>query len=302
MTTDRSSVSFDSDFEALRRAALDSADAIIPLALAEDLGDGDRTSRWTIPAGAGGSAGLVARAPGVICGVAMATSVFATVDPDVAVVPRVSDGSSVASGDLVLEASGPMHGILAAERTALNCLARLSGIATLTSLYVREIEGTGCRIADTRKTAPGWRLLDKYAARCGGAMSHRAGLFDMVLIKENHIRAAGGVDRALQAALPPARAAGIEVEIEVTSITELRAALAHSPDRIMLDNMDPAELTAAVQLVRARRPPHPLLEASGGVTLESARRVAESGVDYISVGAITHSAPALDLSLLVTGE
>lgn len=286
----------------LRRAALEAAGPLVGAALAEDVGDGDRTGLWTVPAESVGRAHIVAKAEGVMCGLEVAERVFRTVDAGLAVTLRAGDAAVVEKGDIVLDLSGSLRGILAAERTALNFLSRLSGISTLTSAYVRAVAGTGCRIADTRKTTPGWRQLEKYAARCGGAMSHRSGLYDMVLIKENHIRAAGGVGPALEAALPAAREEGLEVEIEVTSRVELREALAHGPDRIMLDNMSPAELEAAVHLVRSRPPPHPLLEASGGVTVDTARRVAETGVDYVSVGAITHSAPALDLSLLVTDE
>lgn len=275
-------------------------EALVRTALAEDIGDGDRTSEWTVPEGVVGAAGVVARSAGIVCGTAVARRVFTVVDSGCAVHILAADGASVSPGDRILEVAGPLRSILSAERTALNVLARLSGIATLTARYVDAVAGTGCRVADTRKTTPGWRSLEKHAVRIGGGMSHRAGLYDMVLIKENHIRAAGGVRRALEAALPPARASNMEVEIEVTSEGELREALALSPDRVMFDNWTVRDLAAAVRLVRTMAPPHPRLEASGGVTLATVRKMATTGVDYVSVGAITHSAPALDVSLLVS--
>jgi nicotinate-nucleotide pyrophosphorylase (carboxylating) len=206
----------------------------------------------------------------------------------------------VTGGDTVIRVSGSLRSILAAERTALNFLARLSGIATLTARFVAATADTDCRVADTRKTTPGWRALEKYAVATGGGMNHRTGLFDMVLIKENHIRAAGGVVAALEAAIPRARQEGLEVEVEVTNEDELRAALGCLPDRIMLDNMKVARLAEAVKIAREVSSPRPVLEASGGVTLDTVRDIARTGVDYVSVGALTHSAPAMDYSLLVT--
>ena len=178
----------------------------------------------------------------------------------------------------------------------------LSGVATAAQQYVAAVEGTGCGIADTRKTTPGWRGLEKAAAAAGGAMNHRAGLYDMVLIKENHIRASGSVAAALEAALANARGEGIDVEIEVTTLSELREALEAGPDRILLDNMSPGMLREAVGIARRSAGAAPLLEASGGIDLDTVREVAETGVDYVSVGAITHSAPALDLSLQVVSS
>jgi nicotinate-nucleotide pyrophosphorylase (carboxylating) len=283
-------------------SVLEAAAPLIRAALAEDIGDGDRTGHWTVPEGATGRARIVARGAGIVCGTTVAGRVFESVDEGSRVRVSARDGTAVSPEDVILEVAGPLRAILAAERTALNFLCRLSGIATLTSRYVAAVEGTRCRIADTRKTTPGWRKLEKYAVRTGGGTNHREGLHDMVLIKENHIRAAGGVREALDAALPPARRANLEVEIEVTTEDELREALASAPDRVMLDNMAVSELATAVGLVRGSPPPRPLLEASGRVTLDTARQIAGTGVDYISVGALTHSAPALDLSLLVTAR
>jgi nicotinate-nucleotide pyrophosphorylase (carboxylating) len=276
------------------------AEPLIRLELEADLGDGDRTSEWTIPADAEGEAWITAKEDGVACGVSIARRVFESVDATVEVVERVDDGARVIPADRVLGISGCVRSILAAERTALNFLARLSGIATLTARYVEAIAGTACRVADTRKTTPGWRMLEKYAVATGGGMNHRRGLYDMVLIKENHIRAAGGVTQAIGAARPGARQEGLEVEVEVTNELELVEALGHAPDRVLLDNMTLDELAAAVATVRRSPRPHPLIEASGGVTLGTVRDIAGTGVDYVSVGALTHSAPALDFSLLVT--
>ena len=274
-------------------------DALIDAALAEDLGAGDVTSAWTVPESAEGRAEIVAKAGGVVSGLDVAEAVFLRVDPSLEVRAARAEGDSVTRGDRVLSVTGPLASILGAERTALNFLGRLSGIATSARRFVSELEGTGCRLLDTRKTTPGWRALEKRAAAAGGAVNHRAGLYDMVLIKENHIRAAGGIRAALASTLTRARLAGLEVEIEVTSLAELEEALGGGPDRVLLDNMSVDELRACVERTRAAPEPRPALEASGGVTLATARAVAETGVDFVSVGAITHSAPALDLSLLV---
>jgi len=267
-------------------------------ALAEDIGPGDRTTQWTVPEGALGSARIIARDAGVIAGLDFAEGVFAEVDDELSRNWRIADGARVTAGEELLSIRGSLRSILAAERTALNGLARLSGIATLTARFAQAIEGTKATIIDTRKTTPGWRRLEKRATVAGGAMNHRMGLYDMVLIKENHIRAAGGVREALEAVMPRAEAEGLEVEIEVTTSAELEDALALSPGRILLDNMARPRLAEAVARV-AGIDPRPLLEASGGIDLESVRAVAVTGVDLISVGAITHSAPALDLSLQV---
>jgi len=272
---------------------------LVAAALAEDVGDGDRTSRWAVPEGVRGAARIVAREAGVVAGARPTGEVFRAVDPDLETRWERADGDRVAAGDVVATVRGPLRGLLTAERTALNFLGRLSGIATLTARFVAAVEGTGCQITDTRKTTPGWRRLEKAAVAAGGGVNHRMGLYDMVLVKENHIRAAGGVTAALERVLPRASSEGLPVEIEVTSFEELEEALAASPDRILLDNMGPDRLRACVERTASTDPPRPLLEASGGVELKSVREIAGTGVDLVSVGALTHSAPALDLSLLV---
>jgi nicotinate-nucleotide pyrophosphorylase (carboxylating) len=274
-------------------------EALVRAALAEDIGDGDRTTAWTVPETATGRARIVAKAHGVIAGREAADLVFRTLDSELALDWRRRDGDRVAPDDEVLEIGGALRSILTAERTALNFLGRLSGIATLAARYVKAVENTECRIADTRKTTPGLRTLEKRAAAAGGALNHRMGLFDMVLVKENHVRVAGGVAAALQAVEGPAAGQRLEVEIEVRTLDELDEALTERPARILLDNMTRRELQEAVRRVGTMRGGRPLLEASGGVTLENVREIAATGVDLVSIGAITHSAPALDLSLLV---
>ncbi len=270
---------------------------LLDQALAEDVGDGDRTTLWTVPPEARGRGRILARARGVICGLPVAAEVFRRVEPRLAFRPRVEEGAEVAPGQTVAEVEGPLSGILTGERVALNFLQRLSGIATLTRRFVEAVSGTKAVILDTRKTTPGWRLLEKYAVRVGGGQNHRMGLYDMVLIKENHIAAAG----SLRAAVERVRARNRErlpVEVEVRTLEELEEALALGVRRILLDNMDLETLQEAVERTGGRA----RLEASGGVTLETVRAVAETGVDFISVGALTHSAPALDLSLLIEAE
>lgn len=272
---------------------------LVDAALAEDLGRGDVTTAWTVPEGARGRAAVVAKEDGVVAGTGPAGAVFLRLDPEAEVRWHAGDAARVEAGDRVATIEGRLRPLLSAERTALNFLGRLSGIATLAARYVRAVEGTGCRITDTRKTTPGWRRLEKAATAAGGAVNHRMGLDDMALVKENHVRAAGGVAEALAAVLPRAREAGMPVEVEVTDLEELDAALRAAPDRILLDNMDPPALARAVRRAEAAAERVPLLEASGGITLDGVRRIAETGVDLVSVGALTHSAPVLDLSLLV---
>jgi nicotinate-nucleotide pyrophosphorylase (carboxylating) len=276
-------------------------ESIVRSALATDIGDGDRTTEWTVDPGAMGTARIVAKADGVVAGRAFAERVFATVDAGLRGHWLVEDGSPVRAGNPLVTIEGSLASILTAERTALNGLARLSGIATLTAAFVAAIDGTGAELIDTRKTTPGWRRLEKAATVAGGARNHRMGLHDMVLIKENHIRAAGGIAAALQAVRSAASEEGLQVEIEVSTLAELEEVLVSPPDRILLDNMDVDELRAAVYRVARVASPRPVLEASGGVGLSNVRAVAETGVDLVSVGAITHSAPALDLSMLVDG-
>ena len=262
-------------------------------ALAEDLGDGDLTTRAVVPEGARARAVIRQKEPGVLAGVEVVRAVFERVDPELEVELLAPEGEWREPGP-VAEITGAAASILAAERVALNFLGRLSGVATLTARYVSAVEGTAARILDTRKTTPGLRELEKAAVRGGGGVSHRSGLHDAILVKENHAALAGGVGDAARHALEAAPS-GTTVEVECRSSAELQEALDAGVGRILLDNMTPDQLRAAVELVGGRAE----LEASGGITLDTVRAVAETGVDYISVGALTHSAPALDVSLLL---
>jgi nicotinate-nucleotide pyrophosphorylase (carboxylating) len=280
----------------LREAGLDPEQVHVAIvrALAEDLPDGadDATSVATIPAEATGSADWTAREPGVVAGLAVAALVFhAVMGETVTITGRVADGTRVERGDVVLHVAGPTRGLLTAERTALNFASHLSGVATATSHWVAALEGTRARVLDTRKTLPGWRALQKYAVRCGGGVNHRFGLADKAMIKDNHVIAAGGVVPALEAV----RAAypGLPVISEVTDLDQLRALLDVDAEWILLDNMDDATMAEAVRITDGRA----VLEASGGLTLERSRVVAETGVDYISVGALTHSVTVFDLGM-----
>jgi nicotinate-nucleotide pyrophosphorylase (carboxylating) len=230
--------------------------------------------------------------PGIIAGLEVAKAAFHALDPDVRFEARVHDRHRVATGEVVAHVTGNARALLSAERIALNFLCRMSGIATLTHRFVDAVAGTHVSIVDTRKTTPGLRAFEKYAVRCGGGRSHRAGLFDAILIKDNHIVAAGGLSRAIEAARGHAGHL-VKVEVEVASLAELREAMLHEIDAVLLDNMTVAQLSEAVEIVAGRA----VVEASGGITLDNVRAVAETGVDVISVGALTHSAPALDLGL-----
>jgi nicotinate-nucleotide pyrophosphorylase (carboxylating) len=265
---------------------------LVATALAEDVGAGDLTTTALVPAGARCRAQLLLEETGVACGIDIAAAVFRTLDPSVSVTVVSSDGTAIESAPAVLaEVEGPARAILTGERTALNLVGRLSGIATLTRRFVDEVAGTGVAILDTRKTTPGLRAFEKYAVRCGGGVNHRAGLYDAILVKENHLRIAGGITAA--AAALSDRSESVEVEAE--TLAQVEEALAAGVGRILLDNMTPAELRAAVALVAGRAK----LEASGGVSLETVRGYAETGVDFISVGALTHSARSLHVSLEV---
>ncbi len=274
---------------------LQAADPLIELAIAEDIGPGDATSQATLPADLVLQGRIVAKEAGVLAGLPVAAALFERVEPTIAFMAHATDGQEVVPGELVAVVEGPARGLLAAERTALNFLQRLSGIATLTRRFVDAVACTGATVLDTRKTPPGYRVLDKYAVRMGGGLNHRMALYDMVLIKDNHVDAAGGirpaVDRA-RAGFP-----GLPVEVEVRTLEELREALAMEPplDRILLDNMTLAQMRKAVTLTAGRVP----LEASGGVTLERAAAIAATGVEYLSIGALTHSVEALDLSMKI---
>jgi nicotinate-nucleotide pyrophosphorylase (carboxylating) len=262
------------------------------MALAEDVGPGDVTTLATIPAGAGCEAQLRARQAGVVAGLPVAIAAFRHLDPTLAISEARRDGDRIEAGDVLLTIRGHARPVLTAERVALNFVQRLSGIATLTARYVECVRGTRARIVDTRKTTPGLRRLEKYAVRVGGGHNHRFGLFDGILIKDNHIVAAGGVAAAVHAARANAPHS-LRIEVETETLEEVEAALAAGADAILLDNMPPEQLRQAVELVGGRA----VTEASGGITLTNVRAVAETGVDLISIGALTHSAPSLDLGL-----
>jgi nicotinate-nucleotide pyrophosphorylase (carboxylating) len=267
-------------------------DAIVRRALEEDVGAGDVTTAATVPAGARARARITQKQPGVVFGLDAAEAVFRALDPDAGLTRRVAEGEW-RDGGPVLEIEGAAAALLTAERTALNFLQRLSGVATLTARYVEAVAGTGARVLDTRKTTPGLRALEKAAVAAGGGTNHRAGLYDAVLIKENHAAMAGGVAAAVAAAR--AAAPDVPLEVECRTIAEVDEALEARAPRLLLDNMSPAQLRAVVERVEGRAK----LEASGGVTLGTIREIAGTGVDFVSVGALTHSAPALDLSLLL---
>jgi nicotinate-nucleotide pyrophosphorylase (carboxylating) len=265
---------------------------VVRRALEEDVGTGDVTTAATVPAGTRARARITQKAPGVVFGLEAAELVFRTLDPGVAL-PRCCVEGDWRDGGRVLVLEGSAAAILTGERTALNLLQRLSGVATTTARHVAAVEGTRARILDTRKTTPGLRSLEKAAVAAGGGTNHRFGLYDAILIKENHAAMAGGVGAAVRQAR--AAAPTLLIEVECRTLAEVDEALDAGAPRLLLDNMDPVQLRAVVDRVAGRAS----LEASGGVTLETVREVAETGVDFVSVGALTHSAPALDLSLLL---
>lgn len=275
----------------------DAALHLIDLALEEDRGPGDWTTRWTVPARTRVHATIVARDDGVIAGVALAAAVFLRLDPRVDFEVVAGDGAAVHPGASVVQLRGPGRAILTGERVALNFLQRLSGIATATRRFVDAVAGTGVKILDTRKTTPGWRALEKAAVRAGGGENHRAGLYDAIMIKENHAAIAGGIGEAVKR-VRDQNTRSLPIIVEVHSVDELDGAIAAGVDRILLDNLDTPTTAAIVNRLHKVRQ-RPQIEASGNMTLERVRAVAATGVDYISVGAITHSAPALDLSLRV---
>jgi nicotinate-nucleotide pyrophosphorylase (carboxylating) len=273
---------------------------LINLALEEDLGaEGDLTSQAIIPPDLPGRAALVARSAGIVAGLEAALHTFAIIDPQLIFRTQIADGSAVASGAVLAVVSGPMRSILTGERTALNFVQRLSGVATQTSKYVAAVAGLPCQVLDTRKTTPGWRLLEKYAVRRGGGHNHRMGLGDGVLIKDNHLASVGGGIAAITEAVRLARdkcGSRFPLEIEVDDLEQFDAALAAKANIVLLDNMKPDQLREAVRRRNAAAP-GVRLEASGGVTLATIRDIAETGVDCVSVGALTHSAVALDIAL-----
>ena len=285
----------------------DRIDEIARRALAEDLDDEnvalsrDLTSHWIVAEDKKARACIVARQNGVVAGLDVARSVFHQADAGIDFSARLSDGATVMADDLLVALAGSARALLTAERTALNFLQHLSGVATLTRAFVEAVAGTGVAITDTRKTTPGLRHLEKQAVRTGGGVNHRFGLFDAVLVKENHAAAAGGPDKAVELARAAALTLGTVVPVyaEARDLREVGALLTAGPDRIMLDNMTVDSMRQAVRTIRTRTGHVVEIEATGGIALDNVREVAETGVDLISVGALTHSARALDLSLLV---
>src|SRR5262245_24218690 len=275
-------------------ALLFQAKPLLLQALAEDIGDGDVTTLCTVPPEVELEAHFIAKQVGVVAGLAVARMVFGLLDERLQFTPCTAEGSRVVQGQLIARVKGPGQALLSGERVALNFLQRMSGVATLTHQFVERVRDSSAVILDTRKTAPGLRLLDKWAVRLGGGQNHRTGLYDMVLIKENHITAAGGISEAV-ARVRAGDTRQRPIEVEVKTLDELEETLPLGVDRILLDNMTLAEMQASVKLVSGRVP----LEASGNVDLETVAAVAATGVDYISVGKLTHSVTAMDISLLV---
>jgi nicotinate-nucleotide pyrophosphorylase (carboxylating) len=269
--------------------------ALVRAALLEDVGTGDVTTTATVDAHADAQARITQKAPGVIYGLDVAEAVFAQLDPDARFERLVAEGEWREQGGPVLAITARARALLTGERTALNFLTHLSGVATMSALAAREVQGTGARVLDTRKTIPGLRALEKAAVAAGGATNHRVGLFDAILIKENHIAATGGIAQAIERARAAAPELAGTLEVEVRNPEEIDEALAAGAPRLLLDNMDAAQLRAAVARVAGRAE----LEASGGVSLQTLRKLAETGIEWLSMGALTHSAPVLDLSLIV---
>lgn len=275
---------------------MDSIEKLIDLALQEDIGDGDHTSMATIPGSAIGKMKLLVKEEGIIAGVDIARKVFERVDTAITLQQLILDGSEVKVGDIVFYVHGPSRSLLIAERTVLNFMQRMSGIATATNHYVNKLKGTNARLLDTRKTTPNMRVFEKMAVRLGGGNNHRMGLYDMVMIKDNHVDFAGGIEKAIKAEQDYLSKNGkkLKIEIEVRNFDELDEVLrVGGVDRIMLDNFSPAEIAKAVKIINGRYE----TEASGGITLDTIREFALTGVDFISVGAITHHIKSLDLSL-----
>jgi len=275
----------------------DAVGRLIELALSEDVGPGDRTAEACVPARARGTALIVAKEPLVVSGVSAAARVFRALDPECELEALLGEGDAADAGTSVLRVRGRLRALLTAERTALNLLQRLCGVATLTRRYAQALSGTRTRLLDTRKTTPGMRELEKAAVRAGGGTNHRGALFDGILVKDNHAAAAGGIGEAVRRA-KAAASPFLRVEAEVSTPEQIEEALAAGADLLLLDNLGDRELRAAVEQVKGRVP----TEASGGVTVERLQRIAACGVDYVSVGALTHSAPAVDLSLIVEGR
>ena len=275
-------------------------EALVRLALEEDVGTGDVTTQWTVPDDKRAEAVVVAKSPSVVAGTLPFATTFRLLDPSVVVEVLAEDGSAAAPGDVVLRLEGSARSLLTGERVALNFLGHLSGVATLTRTFVQALEGTSARVVDTRKTTPGWRRLEKAAVLAGGGANHRMGLYDMVLIKDNHIAAAGGIPAAVEA-VRRRNVRGLLVEVEVSDMDTLEQALQGGVERILLDNMTPEQVAEAVGRVGEWDGSRPQLEASGNVNLDTIRAYGETGVDLISVGAVTHSAGSADFSMRMSG-
>ena len=273
----------------------DNLDELIKLWFAEDIGDGDHTTLSSIPADAMGKQQLIIKEEGIVAGIEVAKRVFAAFDPELKMTQYLKDGDRVKPGDVAFVVEGRTQSLLQTERLMLNIMQRMSGVATRTAEYVKLVEGTKCRVLDTRKTTPGLRMLEKEAVRIGGGCNHRIGLFDMILLKDNHVDFAGGISNAIRRAQEYLKEKGknLKIEIEVRSFDELNEALATGGiDRIMLDNFSPADTRRAVEIIDGRVE----VESSGGITFDPLRQYAECGVDVISVGALTHSVKSLDMS------
>lgn len=269
-------------------------DDLLTLAFAEDVGDGDHTTLSTIPAEEKGRQQLIVKEEGILAGVDIARKVFEKFDPSLKMTVMIEDGAHVKPGDIAFVVEGSVRSLLQTERVMLNIMQRMSGIATTTARYQKELEGLKTKVLDTRKTTPGMRLLEKEAVKIGGGENHRIGLFDMILIKDNHVDFAGGIDKAVAAAKDYCKAKGkdLKIEVEVRDTDEIKQALAAGVDRIMLDNFTPERTREAVELINGQCE----IESSGGITLDTLRQYGECGVDFISVGALTHSVKGLDMS------
>lgn len=269
-------------------------DDLLTLAFAEDVGDGDHTTLSTIPAEEKGRQQLIVKEEGILAGVDIARKVFEKFDPSLKMTVMIEDGAHVKPGDIAFVVEGSVRSLLQTERVMLNIMQRMSGIATTTARYQKELEGLKTKVLDTRKTTPGMRLLEKEAVKIGGGENHRIGLFDMILIKDNHVDFAGGIDKAVAAAKDYCKAKGkdLKIEVEVRDTDEIKQALAAGVDRIMLDNFTPERTREAVELINGQCE----IESSGGITIDTLRQYGECGVDFISVGALTHSVKGLDMS------
>lgn len=275
-------------------------DELLDLAFAEDIGDGDHTTLSTIPADEMGRQRLVVKEEGILAGVEVAAKVFEKLDPSLKMTVMIPDGTHVRPGDIAFTVEGPVRSLLIAERTMLNIMQRMSGIATTTARYQQRLEGLHTKVLDTRKTTPGMRMLEKEAVKIGGGCNHRIGLFDMILIKDNHVDFAGGITQAVNAAKKylAEKDKDLKIEVEVRNTDEINEALAAGIDRIMLDNFTPERTREAVELINGRVE----IESSGGITLDTLREYGECGVDFISVGALTHSVKGLDMSFKAVND